>query len=559
MLAILISAILSLYIFISFGILAEKILKVKFQFTDRVLVGLSVTNTLVSLVSLFLPITILVLFIFLSFCFVFLYFERKNLKLLTFGLIHKNIIVIITFPFLLSALVFSLNPPFAYDSGLYHIQSIKWIQEYSVVPGLANLHGRFGFNPNIFTIFALTSLKEIFKQEIFSVNFVIYSILVLHSINRIYKILKQEGFTNSFLLHSIVLFLILEQFMSLSSPTPDLISIVLPLYILTNLPKNENGIHSKLNLENYFSSIILSVYTISVKLATIPLCILILLLIIRYKFDGKKLLIVISIIFLILLPWLIRNVILSGYLIYPFSAIDIFNFDWKVPLNAVVSEKLSITGWARNPGAGYKEAAQMKFWEWFPIWWNTISKLNRLFIVISFLSPIFIFIYSLFKKIKIDFQTFAILFTSWIGVIFWILLAPDIRFGKAFLGVSAISLLLYFNFKINFFPIKISKTSKQIILVFIFIIVSVFLINRRTYNRCKNFIRENSAFFVRPKKIKIPQNLEFKKIQMNDLEVFIPAEGDRCYDYEIPCMPYKNYSLILRGKTLQSGFKYIQN
>ncbi|EKO06266.1 hypothetical protein FH593_06335 [Leptospira interrogans] len=559
MLAILISAILSLYIFISFGILAEKILKVKFQFTDRVLVGLSVTNTLVSLVSLFLPITILVLFIFLSFCFVFLYFERKNLKLLTFGLIHKNIIVIITFPFLLSALVFSLNPPFAYDSGLYHIQSIKWIQEYSVVPGLANLHGRFGFNPNIFTIFALTSLKEIFKQEIFSVNFVIYSILVLHSINRIYKILKQEGFTNSFLLHSIVLFLILEQFMSLSSPTPDLISIVLPLYILTNLPKNENGIHSKLNLENYFSSIILSVYTISVKLATIPLCILILLLIIRYKFDGKKLLIVISIIFLILLPWLIRNVILSGYLIYPFSAIDVFNFDWKVPLNAVVSEKLSITGWARNPGEGYKEAAQMKFWEWFPIWWNTISKLNRLFIVISFLSPIFIFIYSLFKKIKIDFQTFAILFTSWIGVIFWILLAPDIRFGKAFLGVSAISPLLYFNFKINFFPIKISKTSKQIILVFIFIIVSVFLINRRTYNRCKNFIRENSAFFVRPKKIEIPQNLEFKKIQMNDLEVFIPAEGDRCYDYEIPCMPYKNYSLILRGKTLQSGFKYIQN
>lgn len=559
MLAILISAILSLYIFISFGILAEKILKVKFQFTDRVLVGLSVTNTLVSLVSLFLPITILVLFIFLSFCFVFLYFERKNLKLLTFGLIHKNIIVIITFPFLLSALVFSLNPPFAYDSGLYHIQSIKWIQEYSVVPGLANLHGRFGFNPNIFTIFALTSLKEIFKQEIFSVNFVIYSILVLHSINRIYKILKQEGFTNSFLLHSIVLFLILEQFMSLSSPTPDLISIVLPLYILTNLPRNENGIHSKLNLENYFSSIILSVYTISVKLATIPLCILILLLIIRYKFDGKKLLIVISIIFLILLPWLIRNVILSGYLIYPFSAIDIFNFDWKVPLNAVVSEKLSITGWARNPGEGYKEAAQMKFWEWFPIWWNTISKLNRLFIVISFLSPIFIFIYSLFKKIKIDFQTFAILFTSWIGVIFWILLAPDIRFGKAFLGVSAISPLLYFNFKINFFPIKISKTSKQIILVFIFIIISVFLINRRTYNRCKNFIRENSAFFVRPKKIEIPQNLEFKKIQMNDLEVFIPAEGDRCYDYEIPCMPYKNYSLILRGKTLQSGFKYIQN
>ncbi|WP_078131789.1 LIC_10190 family membrane protein [Leptospira kirschneri] len=557
MLAILISSISSLYIFISLGILAERILKVKFQFTDRVLVGLSVTNTLVSFVSLFLPITVSVLYIFLLFCSVFLYFERENLKSLAFDWIRKSIVFIITFPFLLSALIFSLNPPFAYDSGLYHIQSIKWIQEYSVVPGLANLHGRFGFNPNIFTIFALTSLKEIFKQEIFSVNFLVYSLLVLHSINRIYKILKQEGFTNSFLLNSIVLFLVLEQFMSLSSPTPDLISIVLPLYILTNLPKNEN--HSELNLENYFVSIILSVYTISVKLSTVPLCILILLLMIRYKFDRKKLSIVISIMFLILLPWLIRNVILSGYLIYPFPAIDIFNFDWKVPLNAVVSEKLSITGWARNPGEGYKEAAQMKFWEWFPIWWSSISKLNRLFIIISFLSPIFIFIYSLFKKVKIDFQTFAILFTSWMGAIFWILLAPDIRFGKAFLGISAISPLFYFNFRIDFFPIKISKTSKQVILVFIFIVISVFLINRRTYNRFKSFIRENSALFVRPKKIEIPQNLEFKKIQMNHLEVFIPAEGDRCYDYKIPCMPYRNHTLILRGKTLQSGFKYIQN
>ncbi|EKR65413.1 putative membrane protein [Leptospira weilii str. 2006001853] len=559
MLAILISGILSLYIFISFGILAEKILKVKFQFTARVLVGLSVTNTLVSLVSLFLPITVLVLFIFLLFCSVFLYFERGNLKRLTFGFIHKNIVIIIAFPFLLSALIFSLNPPFAYDSGLYHIQSIKWIQEYSVVPGLANLHGRFGFNPNIFTIFALTSLKEVFDQEIFSINFVVYSTLVLHFINRIYKILKKGEVTNFFLLNLIVLFLILDQFMSLSSPSPDLISIVLPLYILTNLPKKENTTISELNFKNYFSSIILSVYTISIKLATVPLCILVLFLMIRYKFEEKKLSIIISVVSLILLPWLIRNVILTGYLIYPFPAIDFFNFDWKVPLNAVVSEKLSITGWARNPGEGYKEAAQMKFWEWFPIWWNTISKLNRLFIVISFLSPIFIFIYSLFKKIKIDFQTFAVLFTSWIGAIFWILLAPDIRFGKAFLSVSAILPLFYFNFRINFFPIKISKTSKQIILVFIFIIISVFLINRRTYNRYKNFIRENSAFFVRPKKIEIPQNLEFKKIQMNDLEVFIPAEGDQCYDYKIPCMPYNNPSLILRGKTLQSGFKYIQN
>ena len=27
-----------------------------------------------------------------------------------------------------------------FDSGLYHAQAIRWIEEYGVVPGLANLH-----------------------------------------------------------------------------------------------------------------------------------------------------------------------------------------------------------------------------------------------------------------------------------------------------------------------------------------------------------------------------------------------------------------------------------
>jgi len=81
-----------------------------------------------------------------------------------------------------------LGPPEIYDTGLYHLQAIKWIEEYAVVPGLANLHGRFGFNPNIFTFYALTSLFDVFNQEIFSVNFVIYFVFVFYFVNNIYSI-----------------------------------------------------------------------------------------------------------------------------------------------------------------------------------------------------------------------------------------------------------------------------------------------------------------------------------------------------------------------------------
>ncbi len=36
-----------------------------------------------------------------------------------------------------------------YDSGLYHIAAIKWTLLYRIVPGLANLHMRFGFSSTI--------------------------------------------------------------------------------------------------------------------------------------------------------------------------------------------------------------------------------------------------------------------------------------------------------------------------------------------------------------------------------------------------------------------------
>ena len=34
-----------------------------------------------------------------------------------------------------------------FDSGMYHVPFVNWAKAYPIVPGLANLHGRLGFNP----------------------------------------------------------------------------------------------------------------------------------------------------------------------------------------------------------------------------------------------------------------------------------------------------------------------------------------------------------------------------------------------------------------------------
>ncbi|MBP5745080.1 MAG: hypothetical protein J6W58_02105, partial [Lachnospiraceae bacterium] len=53
-----------------------------------------------------------------------------------------------------------------YDTSLYHAQSIRWIEEYGVVKGLACLQLRFGYNSSAFALTALYSFADIFGQSL---------------------------------------------------------------------------------------------------------------------------------------------------------------------------------------------------------------------------------------------------------------------------------------------------------------------------------------------------------------------------------------------------------
>ena len=44
----------------------------------------------------------------------------------------------------------SVRQPAIRDSGLYHLNAVRWAAEYPVVPGLGNLHGRLAFNNSFF-------------------------------------------------------------------------------------------------------------------------------------------------------------------------------------------------------------------------------------------------------------------------------------------------------------------------------------------------------------------------------------------------------------------------
>ena len=49
----------------------------------------------------------------------------------------------------------SLNDQDYTDNGLYYLNAIRWISDYRIVPGLANLHDRLGFNNSNFLLHAM--------------------------------------------------------------------------------------------------------------------------------------------------------------------------------------------------------------------------------------------------------------------------------------------------------------------------------------------------------------------------------------------------------------------
>ncbi|MDE7231701.1 MAG: hypothetical protein K2N37_01295, partial [Lachnospiraceae bacterium] len=75
---------------------------------------------------------------------------------------------------LLLAFVFTLlwttQSPEQYDTGLYHAQAIRWIEDYGVVPGLGNLHMRLAYNSAFMSLQALFSLGWLLGQSLHTLN-----------------------------------------------------------------------------------------------------------------------------------------------------------------------------------------------------------------------------------------------------------------------------------------------------------------------------------------------------------------------------------------------------
>jgi hypothetical protein len=423
------------------------------------------------------------------------------------------------------------------DTQAYHAQNIQWINKYPVVPGLGNLHDRFAFNSMYFVISALFTF-HVGDSVIFPLNGICYIVLVARLL-ACYRQYVEKAIYWKALLYALAVFVSLFIMLpNINTPSPDIICATCVIFIFIILLEKSN--EKSLNDIPRFVLLNLLVFSCIVyKLSS-----LFLILTVFFFFDKeliKKSFLIFIIGSLICVPFLVRNYILSGYLIYPFPAIDIFNPDWKIPLKNVIETKSVIEAWAKIPVMPYPEVLSMKFSEWIGTWFSQLSSNSKLIIIGNILS----FFTTIIMLVRKDYHLAKIQIVIIINLLFWFLKAPDPRFAYGFLFVG-LSINCSYIVKIVTFPSFTRLTNFRTAMICLCFII---IIGRRIMVPVTTI--QNASLLIFPAPFGTVETKEYS----SNFQYKIPVDNQECFNTEIPCVTYPLNDVVMRGNELSTGFK----
>lgn len=316
-----------------------------------------------------------------------------------------------------------------YDTSLYHAQSIRWIEEYGVVKGLGNLHCRLAYNSSSFVLSALYSMAFLGGQSYHCtagwLAFVLAAVCLEMGQSLRRGRIRASGFARVMCVYYLV-----NIFDEMISPASDYFMVLLAFYIVIrflDLCENEERA-----ILPYGLLCVLGVFLMTVKLSAA--CILLLTVypavrLLREKRWGETGA-YLGLGLVTALPFFIRNVIISGWLVYPFTQIDLFDVVWKIPKGIADYDAKEIQVYGR----GYTDVGQFELpvREWMPGWFRTLAGSDKLLVIAAAFSAILLLVYAagmVFGWWKRRWEILLVQGTVTASFVFWLCTSPLIRYG----------------------------------------------------------------------------------------------------------------------------------
>lgn len=441
-----------------------------------------------------------------------------------------------------------------YDTGLYHAQSIRWIEEYGIVKGLGNLHCRLAYNSSSFALSALYSMSFLGGQSYHCVAGFLALLLAINCL-KLTEIIHRKKLQPSDFARVMCIYYLLIIFDEMVSPASDYFMVLTAFYIVIRwmdlLEEKENSIFP------YAMLCVLGVYLLTIKLSAALIVLLVVKpawMLLREK-KWKEIFLYITIGILIAAPFLIRNVILSGWLVYPFTSIDFFSVDWKIPEGIAAYDAKEIQVWGR----GYSDVTRfdISIWEWLPDWFNGLGGMDRLFVLAGLVSVFVWVIRMVWHLIRRRTWSDKLLLETVMSFcfLFWLFSSPLIRYGCVY--VYLVSAVVLGDVLTEFFRRKEIQTEtnrnkrihmEKICMAFI----GLFLLYKAAA-----FGKELVTFYVNDYWIcqKDYKNYETYSYEIEGITFYCPVDGDQVGYESFPSSPTEAQIAFL-GEGIEEGFCY---
>jgi hypothetical protein len=427
--------------------------------------GMIATTFIASGLSLFMPLGLAANLLLLSISLAALFFCRRSLR--EYLAVYRAALRPAHWPlwllFVGYALILaylSVELPSHHDNGLYYATTIQWIEQYGVVKGLANVNPRIGFNSNWHLLQALFSFPYLHNGYLSNINGLLLLMVFPYSLGGIARMWKRDYSLPVILRSMMFIPLVAFHFGAsseyiffninfISSPVADLavcllIWLTLTLFIeMDGLSVNDYNCRALL-----VSMMAVFMFTVKPSAAPVLLACIFLFFAMAWRRQWRVAVVTSASVMLIALPWLARNVTITGYLLFPFEGIDIFDADWKLPLEQVRWHANAVKSYAADPGYDLSKPFTRSVPEWFPGWFSRLAWIQSAMLIAAMVSLVVcvgIFIAGFVQRgrhfITLHLHTIFVVIMTGAGMAFWFLKGPDFRLGYGFIGMAVMLLV----------------------------------------------------------------------------------------------------------------------
>jgi hypothetical protein len=467
-----------------------------------------------------------------------------------------------------SALVaawFAAAEPMDYDAGLYRMGIINYAAEYRAIPGLANLHSRFGFSSALgpFSAFMGNGIWE--NNGFRIVTGFVFSLLLLEVALRI--MVPRKRTPGDFLIvlgGAFTVWVMLgDSGRWVSSPSQDLMALITALIAFVFLV----DFVSPQTRQRWLASGALLTAAISASIRPLSwllvLCLLLTIYLASIWLKPRERIGPVA--YLYLLPSLIavfvlgvvmmvRDAIISGWLLFPLTAFP-FPVDWRAA--SPKADSLGVTWWGRAPGVSIDQAQAQG---WFGPWLDSfISGREMRFFVVAIAASVIPLLWLAGR------QAWR---RSWGGMAFalspalvvttvWFVTAPDIRFGWAGL-IALAGIPIAFLLAEGAYPPWLCRA-----IFFIFVALGVASTWRAGQFEQRGNEPQPYSLNMAGREVRVllgPPNYVYTVPgSLGDgTPVVYPRDGENCYmAFPLCLLPGGGANIEKRGSSISEGFRVI--